>query len=914
VSGDGRNRKLDACGCCEPGPKPASRFQPPGLPALPYRIGTHASFVREMLAQLPAETIADGPNHNTRPLTALTTRAPDDPVVALLDAGATALDVLTFYQERIANEGFVRTATERRSVLELARAIGYELRPGVAAGTYLAFTVEDADGAPPVGIVPKGTPVQSVPAQGKQAQTFETTEEIEARAEWNALRPRLHQAQKLTVDGSELKVQTAAGPVEATRLYFEGAETNLRAGDLLLAAFRATPGEPPATAIVTVRRVEPVAEEKRTIVDLSVSPSTPSFTFSLSKLTTLALQPLALETGNVATFVLGQSLSEAKLNALVQMSGWNPSDLQKVAAAFKPVATLGEDEGVFAFRARTAFFGHNAPTWKMLPKVNGQDPPFPNWDDPPATIWQAAKSGVHLDRTVPEIVPRSWAVFTEGATRRAYRISGADEVSIANFALSGRTTKLYLLLAGDRPIGSVSDQPQFKMRTTTAHVQSERLGLAELPIEDPLAAGDSTLVLDGLYTGLEIGRPVVLTGTRTDAAGLTGSEILFLAEVVHVGGYTTLHFESLLQHGYVRDTVTVNANVAHATHGETVREVVGGGDGSRSHQQFTLKRSPLTFVSSPSVGGAASTLDVRVGGVRWDEVPAFFGRDRTDQIFIARNDDEGKTTVTFGDGEKGARLPTGTQNVVATYRSGIGLDGEVDAGSLTLLQAKPLGIRGVTNPVRATGAAGPEQLADARRNAPLTVRTIDRIVSLRDYEDFASAFAGIGKAQAQAVWSGESRIVHITVGGAQGKPVDPTSALRANLVQAIDSARDLGQQVAVASYQLSLFDLAAGLVVDKRFDFATVEQIVRSALLEAFSFDARSFGQPVTAAEVVTAIQAVPGVVAVDLDLLAPVGDSLAAPAAILPAATARWEDGVIAPAELLLLNSAGLTLTEAKP
>ena len=82
-----------------------------------------------------------------RPLADLATRASDDPSIALLDAAAVVADVLTFYQERIANDGFLRTAIERRSVLEMARAIGYELNPGVAATAYLTFTVEDAEGA-----------------------------------------------------------------------------------------------------------------------------------------------------------------------------------------------------------------------------------------------------------------------------------------------------------------------------------------------------------------------------------------------------------------------------------------------------------------------------------------------------------------------------------------------------------------------------------------------------------------------------------------------------------------------------------------------------------------------------------------------------------------------------------------------
>src|SRR5262245_8940870 len=132
------------------------RYHRPGQPALAYRLGTQVSFLRAMLARLASQTIPDSPHQDARPLAALTTRASDDPAIALLDAWATVADVLTFYQERIANEGYLRTATERRSVLELARAIGYELKPGVAASAYLAFTVESAAGAPGVSVVPQG--------------------------------------------------------------------------------------------------------------------------------------------------------------------------------------------------------------------------------------------------------------------------------------------------------------------------------------------------------------------------------------------------------------------------------------------------------------------------------------------------------------------------------------------------------------------------------------------------------------------------------------------------------------------------------------------------------------------------------------------------------------------------------------
>ena len=116
-------------------------------------------------------------------LRGLTTRGSGDPAIALLDGWATVADVLTFYQERIANEGYLRTATERRSILELARLVGYALCPGVAASVYLAFTLEDNYEVD----ISIGARAQSLPGPGELPQSFETGEMLEARAVWNRL-------------------------------------------------------------------------------------------------------------------------------------------------------------------------------------------------------------------------------------------------------------------------------------------------------------------------------------------------------------------------------------------------------------------------------------------------------------------------------------------------------------------------------------------------------------------------------------------------------------------------------------------------------------------------------------------------------------------------------------------------------
>src|SRR5215216_908011 len=196
--------QLDACGCCDAALPRPELYNRPGLPTLAYRIDIHPTALRRMLNALPTQPVPPDDPENHRPLKTLSTRAGDDPAIALLDAWATVTDVLTFYQERIANEGFLRTATERGSVLELARAIGYELNPGVAASTFLAFTVEDAPGSPGVATVPLGTKVQSVPDQGTLPQTFEASAQITSRAEWNALRPRPERPQELGIRRNNL--------------------------------------------------------------------------------------------------------------------------------------------------------------------------------------------------------------------------------------------------------------------------------------------------------------------------------------------------------------------------------------------------------------------------------------------------------------------------------------------------------------------------------------------------------------------------------------------------------------------------------------------------------------------------------------------------------------------------------------
>jgi predicted phage baseplate assembly protein len=434
-----------------------------------------------------------------------------------------------------------------------------------------------------------------------------------------------------------------------------------------------------------------------------------------------------------------------------------------------------------------------------------------------------------------------------------------------------------------------------------------------------------------MVLNLAPGQPLAVMGERDDLPGVFASEIVVLEEIQHAGGFTTAFFAVPgLVHRYVRATVTINANVAVATHGESVREVLGSGDGGRPNQRFVLKKPPLTYTPSAAATGATTSLEVRVDGVAWQHAERLFGSGPSDERYQVRRDEEGRTTVIFGDGVQGARLPTGVENVVASYRSGIGRAGMVKPRSLTLLMTRPLGIRDVANPLGASGAADPEPRDEARANAPLTVLAMERVVSLTDAENFSRAFAGVGKSAAVPLWRNRTRWIHLTVAAAAPTPdadglatamadhrVDVTSPLGRNLVDAMDAARDPSLRIRVDTYQPVFFDVIARVLVDPRYRWADVEAAIKADLTARFGFERRSFGQPVSTAEMVTAMQSTPGVVFVDLDALHRFDEAPSLPTGgLLVASPVAWpeEDPEPSLAELLLVNPLGLALTPVTP
>ena len=249
-------------------------------------------------------------------------------------------------------------------------------------------------------------------------------------------------------------------------------------------------------------------------------------------------------------------------------------------------------------------------------------------------------------------------------------------------------------------------------------------------------------------------------------------------------------------------------------------------------------------------------------GVGWTEAPSLYQQAPSAGVFATLNQPGGSTDILFGDGAEGSTLPIGQNNVQANYRIGSGLSGNVAAGSITTLIDRPLGVSGVSNPLAATGGQDAQSVADIRTNAPLSVLTLGRAVSITDYQNFAQGFAGIARAYAIWIPSGPGRGVFITVAAAGGSALPPGNPTLDYLVSALHNYGNPLIPIHVQSFLETLFSFSADIKYDPSYDAKAVKQNVLDQLRQSYSFTVRTFGQGVSADEIAAFIQSVPGVIA----------------------------------------------------
>ncbi|QBE66511.1 hypothetical protein [Pseudoduganella lutea] len=860
---------------------PRRAFNRPGLPRIDYRIGRYPDFLAAMIRGIDAAP----------ELAAWTHREADDPAIALLEGAAILGDILTFYQEHYANEAYLRTAAWRDSVAELVRLTGYRLSPAIRGRATLAFEVRGDKPVPIAAGFPVKVELEDLPVPAD----FQTNAPLEAwphLGRFHLYRPRAYAA-TLAAGTFTFEVSSVAGATDSASL----AAFELKPGDRLMLL----PAEPPWTSNGSV----PANQASAQVVKVKT-----------------------------VTRLLGRLLVEAETPILRQWTA--------------PVA---------AYRINRTFrhLGHNAPpkTVSTTP-ASGTITGATQYDTryQRHLTWECTDTGASLDLP-PELLPLDVEVadlHPGGSVVIQTRISRDDGTPVAVSLLRGVTAVAFrtvgfgnvngpgTLLTLDRPLvdettaySYTSDVRDFRLHEVTSPalrlqpVAHGRNG-GFTPTHDTLhlygtAAQARLLAGRRLFLAHDDGRSVELACTSA------ASQFPTLA--VDPPAMWPLVFHRLpapFRHADFDETapaVTVFGNLVDASQGKAEGDVVlGNGDARQGWQTFAIPKAPLSyFLSSDGVPPWAPALEIYVDGRLWRRVDAFFGHGPREQVYIVREDAEGRSFVQFGDGLAGARLPSGLGNVMARYRSGAGARGPLKPDTKPTTAERPPGFDKVTLAGIVSGGADAEDGDKAREAAPGKVQSLGRLVSIRDYETETLGVPGV--VTAAAAWD-----LHVGVpalilrvlleAGREGE----FAAVRATLAHAQRCRGPDRFPLVVQQALLRYVFVDVGYARDPSWRQEDVEAALRAALGLAgdpmaertglFGLRARRLGEREYASRIEGRLQNVPGVLWCKVTALGRFPANAANPEA-LPLSPAPRPAGLVLPCgarELLQLAPSHLTLT----
>ncbi len=690
----------------------------------------------------------------------------DDLGLMWLEMWAYIGDVLEFYDARIADESYVRTAVQRRALRRTVGLLGYSPRAGIAGSAKLAAL---ARGSEPVTI-PAKTAFRSRGFGNEPPQVFESSKEVwidPAKNRWVIPRYKgrlvLDAAASVSLGGQAAVQGSSEGSsvgkggkgqssgssgIVVSSLLFESDTFSLNKGELILLDDASDPSSQPATPASTfVANVE--------AIDGGDGGSYMKATFS---------PPVAI--------VDGFDLRSLRVRKPVQSI---------VATAHQPItAGAGKSKGSAADapEAGEVFFDGSPDRFRKGERmiVSKEGAAVPELAE--ATIVQVSPAAVrmNLPTSDPPVLPAT-SVHLQPAS--APNLS-ADESELSfhfDFVEAGRPTLI-----------------------AKAYVTSSELSQG-VPVGDPLQLVPREVMEGAQSSSATLGvltQPFLLADAAGQAACVDGQ----LTVTNDRRATFRIADTSQLPADRLELPLLLYGNLVDVTRGQSVLgEVLGHGDARQAHQQFQLKKKPLTTVYNVALGKPESSLEVWVSGVRWRRVSSFYGCGPTDNVYVVTQDDEQRAMLTFGDGVRGARLPSGVKNVTANYRFGAG-EAAPPRGAITQVAGAVKGLRAVASPLAPSPGKDPEEAEELRELAPRRALLLGRIVSTADFEAVASDAPGVIKATASWSWIHEQMQAGVRISYIGDAPQsEVVSALRAQADPTIPLAVTQATPIAV---QLSI--------------------------------------------------------------------------------------------------------------
>lgn len=716
-----------------------------GLNKLPRQIATFHEFRRALLKDMEAAEVEliDSNNEPDKiiPLANWRARDKDDFGIMLLEMWAYICDSLSFYDEVLANEAYLRTNSLRPNLRKLIALLGYLPRPAVGSVVELAAI---ADGRLQLKL-PAGTAFRSGAFDGNPPQVFELADEAIIHPFTN----------RMDIRAPHLGIVVTAHP---TSLLAE-LKSEIKEEALLLLINKADSKQNKALQVQKVEKYTGI--DNRQYNKISFTAATALKRGALLK--NLQLLKPTLQAALWTINKKADSIKNTKITLNVLSSQVHAGDY--ILMAFRTQHRCFKVTAV-AEVMKTSIASNEI-------KVNGNSFTVPGMQVPVTQLT--------LDEPV------------NSASGRRFRNSIWDVGEVAEI----------IVYFGMQLNANVIDEPNAFLTASDPLFFDKKL---EIPVEN--------------YNPQRF----LMQDKNTLGAAVNGS-ISYNENKCTLNQATDWKTPLTLP-------VDVYGNVITATRGETVKnEKMGSGNASIASQTFILKKKPLSYYPSPTVNNDQSvknTLTVYVDGILWSEVNSFYGMKEYDQVYIVRQNDEGESFITFGDGIRGQRLPSGADNIICNYRFGAEAACP-PAGSVSQVSKPVKGLRSVKNFLAAYGGADAEEAENMRTYAPKSALILGRVVSMQDMAALASSFPGVRALQTEWRWDKNKQraSAHIFYIGDAG--------IRASLSQRIRSVSDPSTPITVETALSRLLFISINVKIDPRYLEEDVIKQLRKTLTDTRS-------------------------------------------------------------------------------
>ena len=453
---------------------------------------------------------------------------------------------------------------------------------------------------------------------------------------------------------------------------------------------------------------------------------------------------------------------------------------------------------------------------------------------------------VDEDYRIPAALPAAYALQRGGQVKDVgladgvAKPSGADQLAFASPPAVGDA----LYLGFEEPLGRLL----VEVDVDASQARGAGVNPEDPPLRWELSQGDGqwleATVLEDLTGGFNYGSGTVLLELppRSAIQPLAGHRLHWLRcridDKTRDGGVATTYTQPPEIYSITAAPVGCRLPATHAS--QVANEILGVSDGTPG-QVFPLRHSP---VLKPDAGETLEIQDPESGDwARWELRDNFVGSTEFDRHFSldpVSGELELGPAIRETDGgwtQYGAVPPKGAVLRFTRYRYGGGRQGNVTAGTLTVLKSTLAGVDTVTNPDPAVGGVDAEPLSHARERASMEIRSRYRAVTAEDFEFLAGeASPRVARAVCIPPRDGGAVPLHIVP---RVYPADrllrydelvPDEALMTEVAEYLDERRLIGTTVQLLPCRFRGLSVVVNLQASPLADTARVEEDVAHAL------------------------------------------------------------------------------------